>query len=221
MTASIARGRALPRGIRNHNPGNLRRSADPWQGLATTQTDAEFFQFASAKWGIRALARTLIAYQDRVGLRNIKQMIGRWAPPVENDTGAYVRVVAAAVGVGAEERIDVHDYAVLRPLVLAIIKHENGQQPYTDAEIDAGLVLAGVEPPQRPIGKTRTVQGGQVAAGATVLGLTAEAVRQVEPAIPLLQSLLQVAPWVVGAAALAGITYMVWARIDDRRRGLR
>lgn len=221
MTASIARGRALPRGIRNHNPGNLRRSADPWQGLATTQTDAEFFQFVSAKWGIRALARTLIAYQDRVGLRNIKQMIGRWAPPVENDTGAYVRVVAAAVGVGPEERIDVHDYAVLRPLVLAIIKHENGQQPYTEAEIDAGMVLAGVEPPQRPLAKTRTVQGGQVAAGATVLGLTAEAVRQVEPAIPLLQSLLQVAPWVVGAAALAGIAYIIWARIDDRRRGLR
>ena len=104
---------------------------------------------------------------------------------------------------------------------LAIIKHENGQQPYTDAEIDAGLVLAGVEPPQRPLAKTRTVQGGQVAAGATVLGLTAEAVRQVEPAIPLLQSLLQVAPWVVGAAALTGIAYMIWARIDDRRRGLR
>jgi len=221
MKATEPRGRALPRGIRNHNPGNLRRSADPWQGLAATQTDAEFFQFVSAKWGIRALARTLIAYQDRVGLRNIKQMIGRWAPPVENDTGAYVCVVAAAVGVGAEERIDVHDYAVLRPLVVAIIKHENGQQPYTDAEIDAGLVLAGVEPPQRPLGKTRTVQGGQVAAGATVLGLTAEAVRQVEPAIPLLQSLLQVAPWVVGAAALVGIAYMIWARIDDRRRGLR
>ncbi len=221
MTATASRGRALPRGIRNHNPGNLRRSTDPWQGLAAAQTDAEFFQFASAKWGIRALARTLIAYQDKVGLRNIKQMIARWAPPVENDTGAYVRVVAAAVGVGPEERIDVHDYAILRPLVLAIIKHENAQQPYTDAEIDAGLVLAGVEPPQRPLGKTRTVQGGRVAASATVLGLTAEAVRQVEPAIPLLQSLLQVAPWVVGAAALAGIAYMIWARIDDRRRGLR
>jgi hypothetical protein len=26
---------------------------------------------------------------------------------------------------------------------------------------------------------------------------------------------------VVGAAALAGIAYMIWARIDDRRRGLR
>jgi hypothetical protein len=221
MTVSIARGRALPRGIRNHNPGNLRRSADPWQGLAAEQTDSEFFQFASAKWGIRALARTLIAYQDRVGLKTIKQMIGRWAPPNENDTGAYVRAVAASVGVGADDEIDVHDYAILRPLTLAIIRHENGQQPYTDAEIDAGLVLAGVEPLQRPLAQTRTVQGGQVAVGATVLGLTAEVVRQVEPAIPLLQSLLQAAPWVVGAAALAGIAYMIWARIDDRRRGLR
>ena len=221
MTASIARGRALARGIRNHNPGNLRRSSDPWQGLAAEQTDAEFFQFASAKWGIRALARTLIAYQDRVGLKTIQQMIGRWAPPNENDTGAYVRAVAASVGVGEDDEIDVHDYAILRPLTLAIIRHENGHQPYTDAEIDAGLVLAGVEPLQRPLAQTRTVQGGQVAVGATVLGLTAEAVRQVEPAIPLLQSLLQLAPWVVGAAALAGIAYMIWARIDDRRRGLR
>jgi hypothetical protein len=148
-------------------------------------------------------------------------MIGRWAPPNENDTGAYVRAVAASVGVGAEDEIDVHDYAILRPLTLAIIRHENGQQPYTDAEIDAGLVLAGVEPPQRPLARTRTVQGGQVAVGATILGLTAEAVRQVEPAIPLLHSLLQLAPWVVGTAALAGIAYMIWARIDDRRRGLR
>jgi hypothetical protein len=221
MTASTDRAGSPPRGIRNHNPGNLRRSADPWQGLAAEQTDSEFFQFASAKWGIRALARTLIAYQDRVGLKTIKQMIGRWAPPNENDTGAYVRAVAASVGVGENDEIDVHDYTILRPFTLAIIRHENGQQPYTDAEIDAGLVLAGVEPPQRPLAQTRTVQGGQVAAGATVLGLAAEVVRQVEPAIPLLQSLLQVAPWVVGAAALAGIAYMIWARIDDRRRGLR
>ena len=221
MTASTHRAGSPPRGIRDHNPGNLRRSSDPWQGLAAAQTDSEFFRFASAKWGIRALARTLISYQDRVGLKTIKQMIGRWAPPNENDTGAYVRVVAASVGVGPDDEIDVHDYAVLHPLTVAIIRHENGRQPYTDAEIDAGLVLAGVEPPQRPLTQTRTVQGGQVAAGATVLGLTAEAVRQVEPAIPLLQSLLQVAPWMVGAAALAGIAYMIWARIDDRRRGLR
>lgn len=218
MTAISA---TLPRGIRNHNPGNLRRSSDPWQGLAPEQKDPELFQFASAKWGIRALARTLITYQDRYGLTTVSQLIGRWAPRNENDTGAYVRAVAASAGIGADDPIDVHDYAVLRSLTLAIIRHENGKQSYTDAEIDAGLVLAGVEPPQRSLANSRTVQGGQIAVGATALGMTAEAVRQVEPAIPLLQMALQYAPLVVGFVALAGIAYMIWARIDDRRRGLR
>ena len=221
MTASSTRGRALARGIRNHNPGNLRRSSDPWQGLAPEQTDTEFFQFTSPKWGIRALARTLIVYQDRGGLKTIDQMISRWAPPDENDTGAYVRAVAQRVGVALDAEINVHAYETVRPLAEAIIRHENGQQPYTDAEIDAGLVLAGVEPPQRSLAGSRTVQGGQMAAGATVLGMTAEAVRQIEPAIPLLQSALQLAPWIVAAAALSGVAYMIWARIDDRRRGLR
>ena len=221
MKTTTQSGRALARGIRNHNPGNLRRSSDPWQGLAPEQSDPDFFQFASAKWGIRALARTLIAYQDRVGLTSIKQMIGRWAPPSENDTSAYVRAVASAVGVAADDKVNVHDYSQLRPLVIAIIRHENGQQPYTDAEIDAGLILAGVEPPQKPLSQSRTVQGGQVAAGATVLGLTAEAIRDVEPAFPLLQTSLQIAPWIVGALVLAGVSYIIWARIDDRRKGLR
>ena len=72
---------AMPRGIRNHNPGNLRKSNDPWQGLAPDQTDPDFLQFESSKWGIRALARTLIAYQDKIGLRSIKSIIYRWAPP--------------------------------------------------------------------------------------------------------------------------------------------
>ena len=43
----------LPRGIRNHNPGNIRRSQDPWQGLASAQNDPEFFIFQSAIYGIR------------------------------------------------------------------------------------------------------------------------------------------------------------------------
>ena len=221
MTATIDKKRSLPRGIRNHNPGNLRRSSDPWQGLAPQQTDPDFCQFESAKWGVRALARTLIAYQDRWGLKSVKRIISRWSPPNENDTEAYVRAVAEAVGVSPDEPINTHDYKILKPLTLAIIRHENGQQPYTDSEIDAGLVLAGVEPPQKPLSQTRTVKGGQVAAGATLLGLTAESIKDVEPAIPLVQTALQAAPWVVGIIALLGIGYMIWARIDDRRRGLR
>lgn len=46
-----------PRGIRNNNPGNIRRNGDPWQGLAETQGDKEFFTFTTPVYGIRALAR--------------------------------------------------------------------------------------------------------------------------------------------------------------------
>lgn len=210
-----------PRGIRNNNPGNIRRSGDPWQGLAKDQNDAEFFTFAAPKWGIRALARVLISYQDKHGLRTVRTIISRWAPPVENKTSNYIDHVARRLGVGADDPLDVHDYRVLRGLVEAIISHENGQQPYTDAQIDAGLVLAGVEPPTKPLIETRTVKGAQVAAGATALGVVAEAVDKIQPAIPLLQRVVEIAPWVLAVLAMAGIGYVVWARYDDRRKGLR
>lgn len=211
----------LSRGIRNNNPGNLRRTSDPWQGLAADQTDPDFFQFSDAKWGIRALARLAINYQDRHGLNTVEKIISRWAPPVENATSAYVAHVASRLGIAATEPIDVHDYRVLRPLVEAIITHENGCQPYSAAQIDAALVLAGVEPPQKPLSETRTVKGSQVAAAATVAGAAAQAVKDFEPALPLAQRLLELAPWAAAALALAGIGYIVWARLDDRRRGLR
>lgn len=136
-----------PRGIRNHNPGNIRHG-DKWQGAAKIKNerdrDPDFVQFESPAWGIRALARVLIAYQDKHDLRTVRGIIGRWAPPNENDTGAYVRSVAAKMGVSPDDEIDVYQYATMRPLVEAIIRHENGQQPYSAAEIDEGLKRAGV-----------------------------------------------------------------------------
>ena len=35
----------LPRGIRNNNPLNIRRSKDQWKGLAEAQTDRAFVLF--------------------------------------------------------------------------------------------------------------------------------------------------------------------------------
>ena len=136
----------LPRGIRNHNPGNLRRSKDIWQGLSATQNDLEFFQFIDATWGIRALARTLITYQDKHDLRTVAKIINRWAPSIENDTLAYTTSVCKATGFGPDEEINCHSYSVLLGLVAAIIKQENGQQPYTGSGLDIGLSLAGVKP---------------------------------------------------------------------------
>jgi len=223
MTTATA-GR-IPRGIRNNNPGNIRRNEDPWQGLAERQGDVEFFTFKSSIYGIRTLARTLITYQDKHNLRSIRQIINRWAPSVENNTNAYVRAVAADTGLDADQPLDMHRFDHLLPLAKAIIHHENGQQPYTDTQITKALVLAGVEPEAPSLQKTRTVKGGQAATAATAgLGVI-EAVQQtLDPARDALIGIapyLETAKWLLLAVTLIGIGVMLWARIDDHRKGLR
>lgn len=206
------------RGIRNHNPGNIRLSGDKWQGLAQEQTDTAFFQFESPAWGIRALGRVLISYQDKHKLSTIRDIISRWAPDNENDTLAYINAVTAETGFNADLPLQMHDYTCMEPLLKAIIKHENGGQPYTQAQIDKGLVLAGVEPPVRP---SRTFKGGQLAAGSTVFAMGAEALDALSPHVSWIDKLAEFAPWAFGVLALAGIGWMVRARLDDRQKGLR
>ena len=43
----------LARGIRNHNPLNIRKSKDQWKGMAEVQTDRAFIQFKSLDYGRR------------------------------------------------------------------------------------------------------------------------------------------------------------------------
>lgn len=123
---------ATTRGMRNNNPGNLRRSADHWAGLAPEQGDPDFFQFSEAVFGLRALARTLYNYQAKHGLETIRDIIARWAPASENDTLAYVRAVVADMGANADEPLDLDDREELAALTKAVVHQENGAQPYSD-----------------------------------------------------------------------------------------
>lgn len=140
------------RGIRNNNPGNIDHR-DPWLGLVPSdkRTDARFAEFVHPKYGIRALAKVLKTYArtddgpstygtqyiDTVG-----EVINRWAPPIENDTGAYAAAVARELGVNVNTRLDLGNNVTLQKLAAAIIKHENGVQPYTAAIIAEGIALA-------------------------------------------------------------------------------
>lgn len=142
--ASLAAGGAVVvyqkiRGIRNNNPGNIRLSSTKWQGMADAQTDGAFIQFVSPEYGIRAMARILNNYAAS-GYRTIRQVITRWAPPSENDTESYIRAVSSAVGVADNVPLDLRTQ--LNPLIKAIIRHENGLQPYSDDTINAGIALA-------------------------------------------------------------------------------
>ena len=142
----------IPRGIRNNNPGNIRWSNDQWKGLIPKDqaNDKSFCVFRTPEYGIRAMTRILRRYTQYPGIPNVgkpnidtvREIISRWAPPNENNTEAYIQSVAKSVGVAANSPIDVFDSAIMLKLLKAIIAHENGQQPYTDAQILAGINLA-------------------------------------------------------------------------------
>lgn len=136
-------GSNKPRGIRNNNPGNI-RCGEEWQGLVPKdqRTDKSFCQFTSPEYGIRAMIVILRSYQSKYGLRTITGMIKRWAPPKENDTQAYINSVAASTGTGADSQIDLNDSRKLFPLLQAIIRHENGIQPYSLDVLVRALELA-------------------------------------------------------------------------------
>lgn len=130
-----------PRGIRLNNPGNIRLSRTLWQGEAGAQNDPEFISFAEPMWGLRAIARILSTYQ-RNGLDTVRKMVGRWAPPSENNTDAYVRAVARGMGVDPDASVDLRTPGHMVNMILAIVLHENGEQPYDLNIIEHAVGLA-------------------------------------------------------------------------------
>lgn len=135
-----------PRGIRNNNPGNIRRSDVKWVGQAAEQPDPDFVTFQAPEYGIRAICRILLTYQNIDQCKTIRQLISRWAPPNENDTEAYIGAVSTSSGLGPDDPAPVQQAAVMTPMVWAIIRQENGEQPYPSSLIAQGLALAGIGP---------------------------------------------------------------------------
>jgi hypothetical protein len=133
----------VPRGLRLNNGGNIRHSEAVWMGQAAAQPDPSFVSFTAPVFGIRALARVLLAYQRRHGLRTLQEIVARWAPPSDsNDTDAYVRDVAGELAIGPDQEINLENAAVLGKLVSAIVRHENGQMPFAPSLIADGVRMA-------------------------------------------------------------------------------
>ena len=96
-----------PRGMRNNNPLNIRHSASQWQGMRAEQTDRAFVQFTSMTMGYRAAWRTLETYFKRFEAERKpftpRNIIYRWAPPVENDSEAYLRSICRLTSLAGNE----------------------------------------------------------------------------------------------------------------------
>lgn len=115
----------LPLGMRNNNPGNIRVSANAWQGKIKNGNGKGFEQFVTYAYGIRAMIRQLFTYHSR-GWDTLDKILYKWAPPADNnDTEGYIRFVSARTGFGRHQRLDIKRRADMSALVRAMAQMEN------------------------------------------------------------------------------------------------
>lgn len=106
-----ARGRTIA--DRFNNPANLRAAA----GYQTANTKSgKFAVFPTLDEGVLAAAKQLQIYGTR-GVDNIHDIVGKWAPPNENNTRAYIDHVTKATGRSEFEKLNLNDPKVLAQLI--------------------------------------------------------------------------------------------------------
>lgn len=139
------------RGVRNSNPGNIDYNPrNDWVGqlgMEVGVSKPRFARFDTPENGIRALGKLLINYRGKdgmpgvggQGIDTVLETVNRWAPASENNTQAYAAAVAKRLGVKPTDPINIKDPATLRGMVLSIIIHENGGNPYKAEVIDEGV----------------------------------------------------------------------------------
>lgn len=115
----------MSRGISNCNPGNIRISKVKYLGEITPSKDKAFKQFSTMAWGYRAMFVLLHTYSKN-GYKTIRQMISRYAPPIENHTENYIKFVSDRSGIFADVELDTNDPAEMIPVVSAMSQMENG-----------------------------------------------------------------------------------------------
>ena len=114
------------RGLRNCNPGNIRRSKVRYKGEKAVSTDSAFKQFESIEAGYRAMFVLLHTYRVRGYGSTLLQMIARYAPPVENNTEAYIARVEKSSRISRDTPLDTLSAEQMIPVVCAMSAVENG-----------------------------------------------------------------------------------------------
>lgn len=114
--------KALSRGYRNNNPGNIRLSNEKWQGEVKSD-DKAFKKFQSMEYGYRAIFVLLRSYISK-GYDTPEKIINRYAPPVENATHSYLATVTKMTGFAPNQKL--YFSSSLVPFVEAISYVENG-----------------------------------------------------------------------------------------------
>lgn len=113
-----AKGRTIA--DRFNNPTNLRWA----EGYATHNTKSgKFAVFPTLDEGVLASAKQLQIYGTR-GINTVSDIAKKWAPSNENDTAEYIRHVVKTTGLGANDRLNLNDPAILAKLISAMSTKE-------------------------------------------------------------------------------------------------
>lgn len=91
-------------GYQLNNPGNIRKSADVFEGEIQSP-DPNFKAFKSMAYGYRALAIILYNYVTLYGENSMRRIINRWAPPTENNTDQYIDLVKNISGIAPDKKL--------------------------------------------------------------------------------------------------------------------
>jgi hypothetical protein len=135
MTAA---NQTTPRGLRNNNPLNIRRSPDVFAGEVKS-SDSEFKQFKSMAYGYRAAMRIIGNYVLRYKVDTVRDIISRWAPGSENDTQKYIDTVVQRSGLEPDRHLTL-DRSETVALVSAMSFVENGRAA-DEHDVEAGYDL--------------------------------------------------------------------------------
>jgi len=150
FTAEDVAGSGVPRGIRNNNPGNIKRSSSQWMGLADASQmtkeqlrEETFCVFTEPRWGLRAMAYLLLKYQRDYNCKSTWEIIQRWAPQSDNNhTLNYATYVASRANVGLHAAAKLTDPKIGIPFMAAMIAMENSKQPYSNGQIGQAFIDA-------------------------------------------------------------------------------
>ena len=123
-----------------NNPGNIRVSAETFQGEVRPGRHTAFKEFASMAYGFRAMFVVLRTYMTKHHCRTIEDIITRWAPPTENHTESYIGFVEKAAGIDRKRSLKfcLDD---LGPIVTCMAFMENGHWPDANDVVDGWRLL--------------------------------------------------------------------------------
>ncbi|CAL8474565.1 hypothetical protein [Caballeronia sp. S22] len=131
-SSTPAAGSRVPLGIRTNNPANLHDRADKQRTFETPET------------GIREAAENL-----RRGYRGltVAEIVDKWTGGARTGntaqmTANYVGLLSQGTGLRADQVPDLNNKSVVSSLIAAQIRAENGQQPYSSDQINAGVAAA-------------------------------------------------------------------------------